>query len=103
LTLAVVFCTLLLSLRRRWNRGASPAAWSALPEIEALHVRKTCPMTQEETIRSQVEREFGAMTYPQLGIALRAIDDLVMDRMATDPARCYGEQSEYDQACEKAT
>lgn len=56
---------------------------------------------QVSALRLRVRKEFYRLPYPLLGVALRELDDMLMERVANDPDGAYEEQREFDAACER--
>jgi hypothetical protein len=54
----------------------------------------------ESALRLSVRWHFGHMTYPELNVVLREVDDLLMERVA-HPEKAYSDQRAFDQACER--
>lgn len=44
-----------------------------------------------------IQELFGQCTWPELNIALRNLNGLILDRVGTDPARVREEQREYEE------
>lgn len=57
---------------------------------------------QVSALRLRVRRDFHRLPYPLLAIALRELDDMLLERVAYDPAGAYGEQREFDAEQERA-
>jgi hypothetical protein len=57
---------------------------------------------ESKIIEAKVRSEFGAMSFPELNIALRALDQILMDRVAADPEAVHREQMAWDLVQEQA-
>lgn len=47
-------------------------------------------------IRARMRSEFGELPFPLLNIALRELDQIVLDRVAADPGKVAAELAEFD-------